>query len=321
MVTSKFAKESKSGANKRLQKIINILEEANFHIQILTKDNLKDFVKLGNNYDLGVIVSFSNLKHGAKVRNLCKYWWLDSTDSIFHTRILGLGKNHFLSIAKGIFEITLALKLANDFSIVSYITSSEKKFDNLLFKKTTKFVVPNNPAVFTEFSKMQPKKTLYFISDLNYNANRKALKFLIRELAKIPDHLKCEVDFSVGKYAHNLKPMILSNGLQINFKENIPSEEMYRVGAIHLSPIWNSVGMKNKVLEPSALGVVIIGGTPSFSGLIKYPHMHLVDKKKDFLFKLVELLNSDLPEKLKLFDPVIDDETSNLKNYIKILFN
>ena len=109
---------SKSGANIRLRAVIRILELSGFEVETFTAETLRIINSL-KKYDLGVLVSFAQLKNYFNLKKVTSNIWLDSTDSLIETRLLGLGLFRIFSYLNGMIEITLALLLKRKFLCVT----------------------------------------------------------------------------------------------------------------------------------------------------------------------------------------------------------
>jgi hypothetical protein len=319
ILTSEFALQKNSGANARLETIHTILKKSGYQPKYIAAKHLKKLKHLEEFYDLGVIVSFANIRNTNALNKVCKYLWLDSVDSVLHTRLLGLGSNRMKSFTKGFFDLKSVIMSESKFVFVTYITELDRHWDRYFFKESEKKIIPNRTVILPEREVQKKPEEFYFVGDLNYNANRKALKFLLRNLANLPTEFCRDLHVVCGTRKISISKLELKNGINVFFEKNLKIEDMYHENAIHLSPIWNSVGMKNKVLEPASLGLRVIGGSPSFNGLKIATNMTTVDKKADFIPLLINMMLVNSPRVAHQFSIIEADESSETIEFLKNL--
>ena len=102
----------------------------------------------------------------------------------------------------------------------------------------------------------------------------------------------------------------------ITYRQNVSAAELYGENTIHIVPIWNAVGIKNKVVEPASLGLRVLAASPSFNGLICYNHMKSVSKKSDFFPALNITLRENFENQKKNLQIIEFDQTSKLMQFL-----
>jgi hypothetical protein len=309
LIASSHATNSLSGASLRVKKIEKTLLAAGFDVEI-TNSKKVSYASTNDQYDLGVIVSFSQIFCYFKIRSKCSILWLDSTDSLFRTRSLGLGSNCILSRLKGLLEMVLSLTLRNRFFLVTYISELDMTSDRLLFKNSRKFVVPNE-TMDNMLKSIEQSRQVFFVGDYTYNANRKAIKFLEKSLAKDVLHQNFELVIVSNRFPIE-KIKSFKNGNRIKYSSFVSAEILYAAGTVHLAPIWNSVGIKNKIVEPASLGLKVFGGLPAFNGLFMLENMRANSIKRNFILELNAFLEEELSGETSVKNLFLRDETSKV---------
>jgi hypothetical protein len=264
-------------------------------------------------------VSFAQIKNYFKLKKVTSNIWLDSTDSLIGTRLLGLGRYRIFSHLNGLIEMTLALVLARNFLCVTYISRRDKSLDRSLFRKVPKYVFPNNRLERIKSDNPSSEVTIYFVGDISYNANRKAIKFIEKQMSKTSLKNKNGVTVVSNKRNNNRKKTF-RNGNSITYRQNLSIPELYGANTIHIVPIWNAVGIKNKIVEPASLGLRVVAGAPSFNGLIFCEHMTPVIQKSDFFPTLNEILGQDFQARDSGPSIIETDQSFELVEFLQSYF-
>lgn len=314
VVGSAHAFQSKSGANLRISAVIKILKKLDFEIETFTKNDLR-FIEESKKYDLGVLVSFAQLPGYFKLKTISSHVWLDATDTLLGTRLLGLGRIKLFSFLKGVFEVLLTVVLQNKFLCVTYISKRDMRIDRALFRNTPKFVFPNSKIRLNDRSPSFDKNKIYFVGDISYNANRKAIRFIEKQLSRTRLVNGNEV-IIVSNMGDNNRQYIYDNGNKLTYLSEVPSNELYAKNSVHIVPIWNAVGIKNKIVEPASLGLRVLAAAPSFNGLILHNHMIPVTKKSEFFSTLNKILSEDLGTQESMVSIIEEDQTLRLIEFL-----
>jgi hypothetical protein len=317
IVCSRLSLSPFSGANLRLITISRLLSNRGYDVTEITNRELRNLELEQSFYDLGVIVSFANLYAIQLLKRNCKKIWLDSTDSILHTRLLGLGKNKLGSYIKGPVEVFLAFVAKRNIDVITYISSLDQSWDRFLFPGINSYVIPNAPLRSQDKSPSSYRREIFFVGDTSYNANRKAIKFILRNGNQIITAKGIDLFIVTGSQFHDKKIVEFDNGTKIHFVHSLSISRLYHPEAIHIVPIWNGVGIKNKVTEPASLGVTVLAGDKSFNGLHVYSHMIPIKRKSDFFPKLNQLLSTGSIETCHDFDVILKDETNQFFRYLE----
>ena len=314
VISSAHTSHPKSGAKLRVSAVIKILTKLEFEIETLTKNELR-FIEKSKRYDLGVLVSFAQLPGYFKLKAISSQIWLDSTDTLLGTRLLGLGRFKFFSYLKGVFEVLLALLLQDKFLCVTYISKRDMRIDRALFRKTPKYIFPNSRIKQDSQSTSFDKTKIYFVGDISYNANRKAIKFIESQLKRTRLVNGNEIVI-VSNMGNNDRQFTYQNGNKLIYQSDVPSNELYAKNSVHIVPIWNAVGIKNKIVEPASLGLRVLAAAPSFNGLILYDHMIPVIKKSDFFPCLNKMLGEDMRAHESRVSTIETDQTLELIEFL-----
>ena len=311
LLTSKFAQQKYSGANLRLDLIEQLLRESGYEVLICNFTELKKITKSDRKFDISVVVSFVNIRSILHLKKVSKIVWLDSIDSIFHTRLLGLGRSRIIALVKGLLEIILAFYIGHKIDYVTYISEKDRRWDRYIFKQARKYVIPNKQITLKFMASEYPRE-IFFVGDLTYNANRKALKRFIKIAFAVGAKTKANFIVVTGLKKSKYLNVILPNGGEIKFMDSLPIERIYHSKSIHLIPIWNSVGIKNKVFEPSSLGLPVFAGIGAFNGLRIFPHMISGSNSSELTKHLVSYLRFDEPLQPNLYNVIEKNETTDL---------
>jgi hypothetical protein len=319
LITSSRAKNSKTGLNLRLKTIERILKETNFHVEVKTIQQVKNDSNF-RRYDLCVIHSTTPLFYYSRIKKYSPYIWFDCTDSIIKMRLLGLGRNRVLSQIKGFFEICLTFLLRRKFLCITYISKQDMFWDKFIFRAIPKFVFGNNVIDVSPMQSANEALEIYFVGDTTYNANRKAIKFIEKRLSKFKTNRKLSVTIVSQKFPNDVE-IFLRNGHKIRYQRNVLAEKLYRENAIHISPIWNSLGIKNKVYEPAYLGLKVFGAAASFNGLIMKENMRSTNSRSDFFPQLIKFIDEPKIPLTHRESILQFDETQKFSEFLKSLKN
>lgn len=145
-------------------------------------------------------------------------------------------------------------------------------------------------------SKTSPEYDLIFSGNFNYNPNREAAEFFLREnlkdLIEIFPRLKiCFVgrhpSFIMTQYSKKFPKNIVVTGEVVAVEEHLAKAKIY------FSPLQSGSGMKNKILQAMASRLPIVCTRESLSGFsTPLPTgIQVTDSNKHFFEFLVELLN------------------------------
>lgn len=311
LLTSKFAQQKYSGANLRLDLIEQLLRESGYEVIICDLMELREIRNSGRNFEIGVAVSFVNIRSIPHLKKVSKIVWLDSVDSIFHTRLLGLGRSRIIALIKGLLEIIFAFYIGRKVNYVTYISEKDRRWDRHIFKNASKYVIPNKQITLKRMESEHPRE-IFFVGDLAYNANRRALKRFLKIACAVGAKTKANFIVVTGSTKSKNVNITLSNGGEIKFMDSLPIERIYHSKSIHLVPIWNSVGIKNKVFEPSSLGLPVFAGIGAFNGLRIFPHMISASNSSELTKHLVNYLSVDDPFQPNMFNVIEKNEVAEL---------
>jgi hypothetical protein len=300
---------SASGASIRFKNISDLVQELGFQANIVTKQNAKSLIN-SNQWDLIVLVSFSNLKLLRISHKNAKLVWLDCTDSILLTRksLLSAGD---LRQPIALFLDRLRIFYNKRPGVISYITELDRDLDSKLHLSTTNcYVFPLNPEkvqVNNEFNSSR----LVFVGDGRYLPNQKAIEFLEEVLAFLDKSQK--IDIYGSGYQKNLHPQLRFHGYR-------DDQDVYQIRDIHLAPINYGAGMKAKVAIPLLSGLRVISTTIGANGFNTSANLNIADSPKDFAHAIQSLQSS-----WNLSKPINDqlfarDQTEELLLFIQSYF-
>ena len=182
-----------------------------------------------------------------------------------------------------------------------FVSDIDAQFAQRELHLDSPIIIPNgiDTNLFKDHKKDRDKKKLLFVGNFNYAPNQEAANFLIDHLS--PRLLRRDKDikiFLVG--ANPTEKMKTSKAENIVVTGKVESlEEYLQTSKYFISPIFSGAGIKNKVLEAMACGLITICTKLSLDG-IKYPiNYHSIDNNEspETWEKTIieEIFNEDVP--------------------------
>jgi hypothetical protein len=290
-----------SGASIRLKNVANLVDSLGFDVKIISKANASDFLKRLD-WDLVVLVSFSNLKFLRLANKKSKLVWLDNTDSIYQTRkSLLLGGDFRQPIL--FFIDYIRVFFSKPPAVISYVTHLDAQSDTRVFKlKVKSFIFPLKPEqLVIDINYSSPR--LVFVGDGNYLPNQKAIDFLVDVLKHLGDTYQIDV-YGIG-YQKRSHPGFQFHGYQVD-------RELYRFNDLHLAPIIYGAGMKAKVAIPLKNGIRVLSTSKGANGFEPSPILSIADTPIHFADAIKEIISKTNFVSINRQSTYTDDETEQL---------
>lgn len=277
--------EFKNGGSIRQKTIESILMQQGYEIHYFRSVELSKDIS----WDLIVVISLQKFRLVRKFRKKDSKIWIDLCDSWIYSRFsLTTGPRLFFI---GLFEILVLLsnrKTLSD-SLVTYISQLDLQMDrsllDLLSIKQTRIL--RNDLHISQF-RLNPstKKRLVFLGDGNYFPN--VLAVLELSLRYGPLLKKYRITEPIQVFGGNWSKWLeLLPNICINRYVN--EDDLYSFGDIHLAPMRQKAGIKNKIEIPRSLGLPVVAYTQSLNGITKSDNLYPCASKLDFLLSLVDL--------------------------------
>ena len=299
----------KNGGTIRQKTIESVLRFEGYEVNYLKSSNLS----CETSWDVIVILSLRKFYLARKVKKSNTKIWLDLCDSWVYSRFsLTTGPRLFFI---GLFEIAVLLTNRSVFSncFVTYISPLDIKLDRnflriLLVKQVS--VLRNNWNLGNIRLNPTSKKRLVFLGEGNYFPN--VLAALELSLRFSTSFKKYKISEPVQIFGGNWPKWV---GLlpNIQLKGFKAEEDLYFLGDIHLAPMRQKAGIKNKIEIPISLGLPVVAFTQSINGIPKSPNLYSCSSKRDFLTSISKAFNN---EKIMLSDSMEVDSRFNVDNVI-----
>jgi hypothetical protein len=274
-----------SGASLRLESVHGVCSELGAEIH-LKKASLKS-VKSSEKYDLIVFCSFSVIWTLNFFRYKGKDIWIDFTDTVLGTFGYQIRMHYpFRKIGSSLRALITVLALRK-VKVISYISPRDLRRDlRLLVKKTDAFYVfPNQPVHFT-FSQSQESRFI-FMGTLKYLPNSRGLFTLLDFLIQNNhEHLvrKIHVFGEVSPPVRSQYPNVHWHG----YNDYLANQQ-----DVHIAPILEGAGIKNKVANPIFNGLRVITTIEGANGLIPQENLNICTSLEEFT---AAMLNADKTE-------------------------
>jgi hypothetical protein len=301
----------KSGASIRVKSIEEIIDK---DFTLCTKvSSFRSISQLFKNFDLVIIVSFSNIWVIPFFCFKSAGIWLDMTDSINLT--IDFYKKLGTPLRKKILHMVnrTILKFKYPFDLVTYISKRDRAADNELFKvDLTKFIIPNTIERYS--TKYSAQTRFVFLGPLDYAPNRLGLQNLLTRLREGPNYKQlCQVIHIYGLPHYDLQ----NTFEEIKWHGYATYHPLS--SDIHIAPIEFGAGIKNKVAEPLINGLYVLCTPEAAQGFISLPKL-LVCPSIDEMAKVMSswLENETVQNNLGAPPDRVfcDDESDQLKEFL-----
>ena len=264
-----------SGASLRLESIHSVCSELGAEIH-LRKASLKS-LKSSQKYDLIVFCSFSVIWTLNFFRYKEKNIWIDCTDTVLGTLGYQVRMLYpFRNIGSSLRALISVLALRK-VKVISYISARDLLRDlRLLVKKTEAlYVFPNQPVHFS-FSQSQESRFI-FMGTLKYLPNSRGLFTLLDFLIKNNhEHImrKIHVFGEVSPLVRSQYPHVQWHG----YNDYLANQQ-----DVHIAPILEGAGIKNKVTNPIFNGLQVITTIEGANGLIPQENLNICTSLEEFV--------------------------------------
>lgn len=296
----------RSGAELRIETLRNILISEDFDVYIETAENGGRFLE--SSWDLIILCSFKTLTIARLARKHTKLLWFDPYDSWTLNRLSRFKHGESRQLAALSIDF-FWVKIAPRFDIITFISRRDMNVESQFVEQnhgSLSFVLPNKLRIL-KLNANQMKR-IVFIGDLEYPPNEKAVKFLCRAKRELEIELPIEI---IGKRNVDLRCEDLL------FKGYVPDDALYQQNDIHIVPIFEGSGIKNKVVEPLSLNLPVLTTSEGAVGIKRLENLYLFNEVSD----LPKFLGLNLPapplDQVQKFDIYLDDQTQKVIDVIK----
>jgi hypothetical protein len=312
--TTSSASNFKNGGTIRQNTVESILKSKGYEIYFLKSTFNPEEME----WDVIVIFSVRRVHLAKQISSTKTKIWLDLCDSWIYSRLSLWTGPRLLLI--GFYELIIILRRRNSISKcqITYISGLDRDLDgNLLKFLGVKSVFTfNNIWNTTDITLNQSnKKRLVFTGNGNYFPN--FLAVLELSLLSLFHMKRQKIKTHIDVYGSNWSNWI-------NFLPNIhirgfaPEADMYFAGDIHLVPLRQKAGIKNKIMVPLSLGLPVLAYKQCMNGIPNWPNFYPCNSRSDFSSKLKQLFyeESFWPEKISeyLSPNEVDSNFSNWLN-------
>jgi hypothetical protein len=268
-----------NGGLIRRQSIERVLRFEGYKVEIYKPRN--DYAEAS--WDLIVVLGPKNIGQAFKLAATNTKVWIDFCDSWVYQRFSWTTGPRLFFV--GLVEIIFILWNRNRFKsiLVTYISNVDLIMDKFLHR----FIGVNRPLVLEncwetpqfEISKKSEKR-LVFIGDGGYFPN--VLAALELSLLIAPRISKVKEMRTVHIYGYGW-PRWISNFPNLRFHGYQDAKLLYLSGDIHLAPLRQRSGVKNKIVMPLTLGLPVIAYKRSLNGVPKSPSLFSADSISEFV--------------------------------------
>jgi glycosyltransferase involved in cell wall biosynthesis len=186
---------------------------------------------------------------------------------------------------------------ASKAEVIHFVSSVDLDFSKNLFSPQKKLISITNGVHFncvSEKKELSPYRLL-FVGNYSYGPNLDAARFLILEL--MPELKITNSLFNLTLVGPHLPESLVknlpTNTTYLGFVKNV--ETVYDTHSVFLSPLSYGSGIKNKILEAMAKGLIVIGTDLSFDNIpIENEGHALVMKnliKDEWIKKIISLID------------------------------
>lgn len=288
----------RSGASLRIDTISNILKKAGYDLNAV---NLKDTESaLSYDWDLIVLCSFRTLSIAHKARLRSRILWFDPYDSWTLNRISRFKHGEFGQLPAYLIDSFWA-RVSPHFDLITFISHRDKQAEGFFCKKqknSNVFIVPNK---LRELCLSISKNRRYvFVGDLDYKPNLKAVDLLFHASKKLNLEYPIEI---IGQSStnHSYRGLVMRRYVQ--------DSDLYRSSDIHISPIFEGSGIKNKVIEPLSLGLSVLTTPEGSVGIRQSQNLKIFNSKAELSVLLKKLDSNPLIQAEPQKDLYLDDQT------------
>jgi len=280
--------EFKNGGTIRQSTIVNFLQFEGFEVSYLG-----DIEAPGKtSWDVIVILSLRKIHCARKIKSTKSKIWLDLCDSWIYSRFsMSTGPRLFLI---GLFECLTLIINRRDVSsfLVTYISTLDFELDKTLLRflniKNVR-ILTNNWGARKIRLNTSTSKRLVFLGNGNYFPNLLAVMELALVIGPALKRNKFMEPFQI--FGSNWPKWIdfLPNIQLRGFKFE---EDLYFTQDIHLAPLRQKAGIKNKIMIPLNLGLPVVAYLQSTNGISDVPNLYSCKSQQDFSFTLLEIFHN-----------------------------
>jgi hypothetical protein len=292
-----------NGGALRVRQIIELLEDLDFQVQLISKNHAKDFLHRNEGWALIVISSYSCAALGKIARSKTDFLWFDPYDSWTKSRLS-------LIMSGSIIHIPLLLRdkfytaRFPETELVTFLTQVDSSGESRFCRNRLIRIFPIMPLL--PLVKNTTTTRIVFVGDGSYRPNRRCLKFL-NQLGK-----ELGTKISVIGKGYSAKKSFKN----IEWLGYRGDSELYWERDVHIAPVTLGAGIKTKVAAPLMLGLPVIvfpNLTTPFKAL---PNLWVANTPKEF----ASILRTQMPQKAPLemnFDIYKLNESNEVKTLLK----
>ena len=295
--------EYKSGASIRVNTVKRILQQSGYEVTLVSN---QQYAKMPKSYfKIIVIVSFAAAQSLKKARGESNLLWLDATDSWHLSRFSRIKSREFTQIFALLRDV-YRLNAARELDLVTFISKKDADRE-VRFTKKYAHAVYVFPNYFNErFIPKNNERRLVFVGDGKFGPNKKAVKFLKKVRRLLSEN---KVIYLVGRDLGRQSKGFVTLG-------NVSDFELYKVGDLHLAPVFSGSGIKNKVAEPLFYGLTVITTLHGSNGIKQSENLLIQKTPSGFAETISKTLKTEFgKESNSIFEL---DETEKLLEFLHL---
>jgi hypothetical protein len=307
----------KNGQSARMSAIVNFLSRLGFDVEIIQLKRIirKSVIKeiSSKNPQLVVGSSFVIAPMLTRIaKSVETFYWIDFMDSVFETRKFN-NAGIFRWIYFNLFENPALKKLTSTANIITYISQKDFELDENLLKaiepNSKVFIFPNIYDHIPRTYIWSRIKRLVIVGDFSYIHNKQMLRIAsqISNILNLPLHIYGDSGNSIRNFS--------SKSFVHGYVES--EQEIYQLGDLHVAPVDQIAGIKNKVTNALQYGIPVLTTCEGAQGINKSSGLYIFSLSGLDQISLNNIENSLVKtNNLKIWNGFAVDESKNLSLFI-----
>ncbi len=294
-----------SGASLRTQFLLEMLEEHNLEVKILSTAEL-DKVK-NEKFRVILITSYANAFRGNWAKKRSEFLWFDPYDSWTAHRYSMVPHTFWRNFWGFLWDFFWTAVFPKC-DLITFISAKDAKKHRFFSNKGKTLILPIRftlPSI-----KSHSKSSLVFMGDGTYLPNVLCLP----KLNQIAEQLKMQIKVIGRGYDHQI-----SRFSNLEFMGYVNSSDIFQKNDIHISPSDVGSGIKTKTALPLALGIKVVTSRISANGLKNCENMKVAESIDDYCKAIRDFSLSDNDYENKDTQDIY--KVNNLPEVKKILEN